>query len=300
MYDQDSRGISYTAGFFILICFAIAGLVMASLIGIQVWEHMTGKTFSEMEQGIKDPANSNVFRIIQSLTAILGFLVPTIFTAAFLTKRPFKLLGFSTAGITPGQVVLVIFIIGASLMVSSGLSYLTNHFPISNDWKSRFDEMEFDYNQQVSAIIGLKNAKEYVLALFIMAFLPALCEEAVFRGGLQNFLSRGTRRPWIAIIIVSILFSLAHFSFYGFLSRVFLGIVLGAIYHYSGKLWLSILAHFINNALAITVLYIATRQGKSLEEAVKQDVTSFWGMVGFPVVIILFVAFRRSAESRPA
>jgi membrane protease YdiL (CAAX protease family) len=155
--------------------------------------------------------------------------------------------------------------------------------------------MELEYNTQVSAIISLKNAKDYILALIIMAFLPALCEETLFRGGLQNYLTRGTNLPWLSIIIVSFLFSLAHFSFYGFLSRFFLGIVLGALFYYSGKLWLSIVAHFVNNALAITVLYVSTQQGQSLQEAIKQDATSYWGMLAVPLVIVLFVAFRKAS-----
>ena len=132
----------------------------------------------------------------------------------------------------------------------------------------------------------------------IMAFLPALCEETLFRGGLQNFLTRGTNNPWFSILVVSILFSLAHFSFYGFLSRVFLGIVLGALFHYSGKLWLCILAHFINNALAITLLYIYTQQGKPLQQAMKQDATSFWGILAVPVVIGLFIVFKNASARR--
>ncbi len=298
MYDKDSRGISYTAGFFMLIAFAIAGLILASAIGVQIWQQVTGKSFEEMQKGMNDPANSDVMKIIQSLTAIVGFLIPTLFTAFFLSRRPFKLLGFSPSGIKIKHVILVILLIGASLMVSSGLSYFTNSLPIPDTWKIHFDKMEFEYNEQVSAIISLKNAKDYILALIIMAFLPALCEEALFRGGLQNFLTRGINNAWVSIIIVSILFSLAHFSFYGFLSRFFLGVVLGALYHYSGKLWLSILAHFLNNALALTLLYIATQQGKPLNEAIKQDATSFWGVLALPVVIILFVAFKRASERK--
>lgn len=159
--------------------------------------------------------------------------------------------------------------------------------------------MEDEYNRQVSAIISLKTGWDYFIALVVLAFLPALCEETLFRGGLQNFLTRGTNRPWLSIIIVSILFSLAHFSFYGFLSRVFLGLVLGALFYYSGKLWLSILAHFINNALAITLLYVSIQQGKPIQEAMKQDASTFWGIIAVPVVIVLFVAFKRvSANSR--
>ena len=60
MYDNDSKGISYTAGFFMLIAFAIAGLVLASTLGAQVWNQMTGKSFTEMQKGMSDPAYSDV------------------------------------------------------------------------------------------------------------------------------------------------------------------------------------------------------------------------------------------------
>jgi membrane protease YdiL (CAAX protease family) len=296
MNDKDSKGISYMAGFFILIAFAIGGLMLSSALGGVVWQQMTGLPFAEMQNGLKNPAYSNVMKIIQSMTAILGFFIPTIVVATMLYRRPLKLLGFSGSPVSVKQVVLVILLIGASLLVATSLSYLTNSTPIPGAWKVRFDRLEEEYNKQVSAIISLKTGKDYVIGLVILAFLPALCEETFFRGGLQNFLSRGTGRPWLAIVIVSILFSLAHFSFYGFLSRFFLGLVLGALFQYSGKLWLSILAHFINNALAITVLYISIQQGKPMEEAMKQDATSFWGIVAIPVVMILFVAFKRASD----
>jgi membrane protease YdiL (CAAX protease family) len=281
-----------------LIGFAIAGLVLASLLGAQIWVQMTGKSFSEMQKGMSDPANSDVMKFIQAVTAIIGFFIPTLITAALLNRRPIKLLGFSSRDIKPSQVGLVILLIGASLLVATSLSHITNNIPIPESWKIRFDRLEEEYNRQVSAIITLKNSKDYILALVIMAFLPALCEETLFRGGLQNFLTRGTNLPWLSIIVVSILFSLAHFSFYGFLSRFFLGVVLGALFHYSGKLWLSILAHFINNALAITVLYISTQQGKPLQEAMKQDETSVWGILAIPAVVGLFALFKKVSMRR--
>ena len=284
------------AGFFILIAFAIGGLMLASALGGVVWQQVTGLSFAEMPNNLKNLAYSDVMKIIQAMTAILGFFVPTVVVAAMLYRRPLKLLGFSGPPVTIRQIVLVVLLIGASLLVATSLSYLTNNTPIPDAWKVRFDRLEEEYNQQVSAIISLRTTKDYIVGLVILAFLPALCEETLFRGGLQNFLSKGTGSPWLAIIIVSILFSLAHFSFYGFLSRFFLGLVLGALFHYSGKLWLSIFAHFFNNALAITVLYVSIQQGKPMEEAMKQDATSFWGIVAIPVVVILFVALKRASD----
>lgn len=42
MYDSNSKGISYTAGFFMLIGFAVAALLVAGMLSIPVWTAMTG------------------------------------------------------------------------------------------------------------------------------------------------------------------------------------------------------------------------------------------------------------------
>jgi membrane protease YdiL (CAAX protease family) len=48
-----------------------------------------------------------------------------------------------------------------------------------------------------------------------------------------------------------VVFSALHLQFQGFLPRMFLGVILGALYWYSGSLWTSILAHFVNNAIQV-------------------------------------------------
>jgi uncharacterized protein len=274
MYDSNSKGISYTGGFFMLIAFAVAGVFIAAIISIPVWTGMTGLGLKEMENGMNDPANSNAIKVIQSVTFIIGFLLPSIFTAYLLNRKPMDLLGFSRK-INWKQVSIVCAIMIAALFVSAFLAYVNELLPVSDSLKLKFDKMENDYNKQVETIIGLNNAGEYILALIIMAFLPALCEEALFRGGLQNYLTRSTKMPWLSIIIVSILFSAAHFSFYGFLSRIFLGMILGLLYHYSGRIWLN---------------------GKSMKEAIGENGNSgWWGIFLLPAVIWLFIVFRKIA-----
>lgn len=299
MYDSDSKGISYTAGFFMTISFTIAAIILAGAISIPIWTAMTGRPFGEMEKGLSNPAYGNAVKLIQIVTAVVGFLLPAIFTAWLMSRRPFKLLGF-TRSIHAREVILVIFLMASAMLVSGALSYFNDLIPISKDWRVTFDEMENAYQQQVQAIVSLNNPLEFIIALFIMAFLPALCEESLFRGGLQNFLTRSTRIPWVSILVVSIIFSAVHFSWYGFLSRFFLGVVLGLVYHYSGRIWLSIIAHFFNNALAITLLYIAKQKGKPLQEAMNEGADTYWGIVALPVLIVLFMWFRKVTAGKAA
>ena len=237
-----------------------------------------------------NPAYRNAIKVIQTITTVIGFFLPALFTAMLLNRKPMNLLGFK-GRINGNQLGLVLLIVISSLLVSASLSYMNELIPISEKLRTLFDKWEKEYNEQVEVIIGLNNAFEFMLAILLIAFIPALCEEVLFRGGMQNLLNRSTNKPWFAIIIVSLIFSLAHFSFYGFLPRFFLGIMLGLIFHLSGRLWLSILAHFINNAAAVTAIYIYKLQGKSIKEAIAESEGTWWGMLALPVVILLFVWF---------
>jgi hypothetical protein len=50
-----------------------------------------------------------------------------------------------------------------------------------------------------------------------------------------------------------------HLQFYGFLPRMLLGAALGYLFVWSGSLWVPILAHFANNALALILIFFMTR-----------------------------------------
>ena len=292
MYDSDSKGISFAAGFFMLIAFTVAGLFVASIISIPVWTGMTGRPLVEMENGLSNPAYSNVAKVLQSVQAIFGFFIPALAVASLLNRKPLRLMGFS-GGIKLTQAGLVVLILAAVVIVSSSFYYFNNIIPIPNSWRIIFDKWENNYNEKAVAIVGLKNSGEYILALIVMAFLPAFCEETLFRGGLQNFLTRATKKPWLSILVASLIFSAIHLSWYLFLPRFFLGIILGFIYYYSGKIWLSILAHFLNNAYVITALYMYQMQGKPLKEILADTNSTYWGILVLPVVIGLLLLFKR-------
>jgi CAAX protease family protein len=294
IYENDSRGLSFTSGFFILIALSFAGLFLAVVISAPIWTMMTGTNIKAMEDGMNNPANANAFKLIQVISVILGFLLPACFTSFLLNKKPFRLMGFKQP-ISIKQIGLVLLIMFTSLLVAASLGYFNKWIPIPASWRSAFDKLEETFQRQVEIMAGLKSFRDYFVGLVIMAFLPALCEESIFRGGLQNFLNRATNNAWLSIIIVSILFSLIHFSYYGFLARFFLSIVLGLIYYYTGSLWLCILGHFFNNALAITQLYFYSREGKNIREAMSEDFPYYWGIAALPVLIYLFLLLKKSS-----
>ena len=298
MYDEDSKGISWTAGFFMLILFTIGSAILGSILANMIWKLQTGSS-EGIIAGISNPAYSNASKVAQSISALIGFLLPTLLTTTMLSKKPFKILGFR-GRILPAQAGIVIGIIVSSMLVSSAIGFLGYAIPYPQSWVVYFTKLEREYGNQMIAVLGSRTHLNYVIALITLGFIPALCEEALFRGGLQNFLTRSNNRPWFAIIIVAIIFSIAHLSGFSFLPRLFLVVVLGAIYYYTGRLWLSILAHFLNNALYLTIIFYTPSANESMSDVINDQSGSYWGFALLPLVVLLFMLLKRISGSTRA
>ena len=104
------------------------------------------------------------------------------------------------------------------------------------------------------------NAGQFIATLFVVAILPAFGEELTFRSLLINFFKGNNSTLYtlnsklrIAIWVSAILFSAVHMQFFGFVPRMLLGALFGYMLVWSGSLWLPIVMHLTNNALAVIV-----------------------------------------------
>ena len=97
---------------------------------------------------------------------------------------------------------------------------------------------------------------DLMIGIFVIALLPAIGEELVFRGMFQNEFYRGTGNIHLAIWASAIIFSAIHFQFYGFIPRLLLGALFGYLYYWSGNLLVPMFAHFFNNAFGVIMIYL--------------------------------------------
>ena len=136
---------------------------------------------------------------------------------------------------------------------------------------------------------------ELIINLLLMAVLPAVAEELTFRGTLQQLLKAKTNSH-LAIWCSAILFSAIHFQFYGFIPRMVMGAMFGYTLWWTGSLWIPILMHFTNNAMAVLLYFLALRADWDMEQvdAIGTNDTLWLGVVSMVITIIGIYAFRRS------
>jgi membrane protease YdiL (CAAX protease family) len=146
----------------------------------------------------------------------------------------------------------------AAFPMVAWLGELNQHMHLPRSWSSLENlirKAESDSTTMLRHLLEMKSPMDLVAMLFTLAIIPAIVEEFFFRGVLQRLFIQIMKRPGAGIVITAIIFSAVHGQFLGFFPRVVLGIVLGALFWYSGSLWPGILAHFVNNALQIILVY---------------------------------------------
>ncbi len=125
-------------------------------------------------------------------------------------------------------------------------------------------QAEEQANEMLKALLLMDNGWELAANLTLIALIPAVGEELVFRGVVQQQIQRLVRSPWAAIVLAGAVFSFAHFQFEGFLPRMLLGIILGWLYWRFQNFWVPVAAHFANNAVQVVAQYLYHEKVSSL------------------------------------
>jgi len=136
-------------------------------------------------------------------------------------------------------------------------------------------------------------ASTLLFNIFLIALLPAFGEELFFRSALQGIFSRRMNVK-LAIWIVAIIFSAIHFQFYGFVPRMLLGAFFGYMLYWSGNIWLPVIAHFINNVLAVIFFYLKTNGYKVIDlDSIGVGNTLWVGVLSGILTVVGFFLFQR-------
>ena len=295
--NQYQRKIEPGIEVLILFGLLIACMIVGTAVTIPIWMVMTGKGPFDMAKDMLNPAYVDAVKTMQIVSTIIMFFIPAYVTARIVTKKPFAHLGLK-GGIKINRAVLAVLIMLAALPLVGALAELNKAIPLTASLKKFFDNMESQYAEQVKLMATFKTPTDYIGALFIIALMPAIVEEVFFRGALQSSVTRTIKVPWLAIIITSVIFSVVHFSWYGFIPRVALGMVLGYIFYYTGNLWYSIIGHFFNNALMVTILYYQYMKEKKIDMEVGETAPWWAGVISAAVLIGLFVLLKKFSATK--
>jgi len=118
-------------------------------------------------------------------------------------------------------------------------------------------QMDASRQEMTTTLLDMNEPHELIVCLFLVAFLPAVIEELLFRGVLQNIFKGITGNIIRAIVLQAFVFATLHFSFYELPGIFLLGLAFGYLRSASGSTLYGMVAHFLFNGTAIFLHYLS-------------------------------------------
>jgi membrane protease YdiL (CAAX protease family) len=226
------------------------------IIGSLIFHVAPGKL---IQLPVSNPGNKGriILKYIQFSQQAGLFLLPTLLTSYLIRKDDESFLKLSGLPrllnliLVVSLAILILPLINFTGVLNSRMA-LPESFSGIQEWMKTKEEVASRLTELLITSSGIQTLG---INIFILAIVPAFCEEILFRGLFQQLLCRLFRSSHAGIWITSILFSTIHLQFFGFIPRLILGLVFGYLFYWSGNLWYSIIAHFVNNVIPVIVSY---------------------------------------------
>ena len=302
-----SNRIDGLSGLLVFSAIALISYFVMNLLALSVVALSLGKDVIGLAALIQNPEAGEgmpmAILLIQGIVSVFTFMaVPWLYIKLYEKSTVSEMLTQPPAFLT-------------LLLLSVGLVYVTGP---ANTWLYEWnknvvwptglegfglwaEESEAVLKKLTEYLVRFETIPEWITGIFVIAVVPAIGEELFFRGVMQYKFAQIFRNQHAAIWITAFIFSAIHFQFLGFLPRLFLGVLFGYIYVWSGSLWLSVLAHFINNLTTLAVMNMALTGKGGLTMETLEETSLSWTIVSLPVsAALLWYFYFVSHKRKPA
>ena len=256
-------------------------------------------------QGLLNPTLDDSMRtpflIIQGVGAFTGFILMPSLLLKFYYRG--QLQDFTLAKTELSLVVLTLFIALFFMGVNAPFIEWNQNFTFPETLaglEEKLKALEDTLAETSAFITKFDNVGQLLLGLVVVAIIPAIGEEFVFRGLIQNHIYGISKNIHVAIWVGALLFSVFHLQFYGLVPRMLLGAMFGYLYYFSGNIIYPMVAHFFNNGFTLVMLYLF--QQNMVEYNIEDTDVLPWPQVIFSagITLLLFMIFKRNAKQNLA
>ena len=244
----------------LIAAYVVSGLVIFQAFSLGLVSVIYGIPLMEMTEFIEDPTSvengKNAMLLIQGFTAFGTFILVPVF---FSLTRDHRFPDVGLTGVEVAPVIYVSLLIVAFMMVNAWFIELNASITLPESLRGIEEwarNLEYRAEVLTQQLTEMDSFGYFLAALFVIAVIPGVGEELLFRGIVQNKLKLLTGNIHVAIWVSAVIFSAFHFQFFGFIPRMLLGALFGYIYYWSGSLFLAMLAHFIQNGFTLFMLYL--------------------------------------------
>lgn len=246
-----------------LVLITLAGMFLfGGLLGFGVAYLMEGMTPMDLQPVLNDPDSFPQYRTmllaVQGMNSLGGFILAALIYYYTVVKTGIKRY-FTQQPVTFKSLWLTFLVVFSFMIVNTFFSEWNASLELPRSlsgFESWARGLEDRLKIFTDYLTDFDSPGYFIFAVLVIAVLPAIGEEFLFRGLLQNLFIKISGNAHTAIWLTAFLFGALHFQFYGLVPRMLLGVLFGYLYWWSGNLLIPMFAHFLNNALSLFFLYI--------------------------------------------
>ncbi|WP_372753364.1 lysostaphin resistance A-like protein [Labilibaculum sp.] len=246
-------------------------------------------------------ANIGVLKFYQAIYSVGMFIIPPFIIAWFLSRKITSYL-FLNRKFISSQFILAGLTIIFALPAINLLADINSHLQLP-EFLSGVEEWMRNSESQAEEITNkflvMETPFDLLINLILIALIPALGEELLFRGIIQRVFSDMVKSVHWGILITAFLFAALHMQFFGFLPRMAMGVLFGYLLIWTQNLWVPILAHLLNNGMAVCLTYFIHKGvlPKDIEKFGGND-SGFWvsGCISLLIITLLLFELYRTRE----
>ena len=269
----------------IFLCMMLGSGIIALACQLQ------GIDFQETVLGFGKDSTAEVRNFMRGtllINHLLSFLIPALLTGYVFFRQKWA----TEAGIRHAprieQLGLGVLLVVMSFPLAQ-IAFSANRWLVEQiSWLKSMVESESATEQMMEGLLVMPSPWEMIFSLIVMAAIPAIGEELVFRGIFQKQLQRITTNPYTAILITALVFSLAHFQIQRFFAIFLLGAVLGLVFYWTKSLWVSIAGHFVFNGAQVIAAYFSQEDLDKLNA--NEEVQLPFVVIAISLIAVVFIA----------
>lgn len=245
----------------ILVLMFFAGMFIGQFIGLLISVLTTDLSLAEVPELLSLPLTEEkraAILMLQGLGAIGGFIIAGLVYLVIVERIQLSAL-FNSKQMNLWAVILTVVIVISFMFVNTVFIEWNMNLTFPG-FMSGFEEWAREKEEELKLVTDFLTEfgsfSQFIIVFLVVAVIPGIGEELIFRGILQNKFHLIFKNIHVAILVTAVLFSGFHMQFFGFVPRLFLGILFGYIYYWSGNLWYPILGHFVNNGFTLILIYL--------------------------------------------
>ncbi|UYZ58490.1 CPBP family intramembrane glutamic endopeptidase [Hymenobacter latericus] len=275
----------------LLTLLVVAGMCIGMFLAVSVVTVAYGVDLLRLPDVLASPSRYTygwaVLMWLQGLSLLAGFGAGAYFLPVLRGLKPAEYFA-------PRRPVPVWWLLAAMVLMIVSMPALSGlvawnadaHLP---SWLYDLEKAAREKEDQAQALTTFLTkfgtTTRFLVAVLVVAVVPAIAEELTFRGVVLRQFSRWTKSVHWGVWLSAIVFSAIHMQFFGFVPRMVLGVLLGYLFAWSGNILVPMAAHFAQNGFQLLLLFLQQRGTISFDADANEPMA--WPLMLISLVLTL-------------